>query len=170
MPTESPSTIESMTAALRARLATLSIQVDLWPDKPGRAQFTHPVACVWVGYGGSRFDDPSAVDVPVQDRVARFELCLLVRALNGPKGAGAHLDAIRALTHGWLMAGAGVPFRYVSEAFVDHDNGVWRYDVAIETKLVAVPAEDASTDPRVTRIQLESEFDTSVLNAPEGGP
>lgn len=169
-PVPVPESTNALVTALVARLAVLpNIDVRPMPDHPRAQEFMHPKAALWVGYNGSRFDAPEAVDYPMQRRIVEFDCALLVRGLSGPGGANDYLDAIRERVHGYALPGTS-RLRYMSEKFVDHQNGVWRYDLVLECHLMAIPALDAAPDsPAITRLELDSAYGHSELEPPDEG-
>jgi phage gp37-like protein len=159
--------VDAMVA--RINTAAIGISAEAMPERPARQRFIHAVGVVWVAFNGVVFAPAAALDYPVQDGVARFEAVLLVRGLNGPKGANSYVDALQALLHGWALPD-GRPLSMVDVKFVDHEDGVWRYDLMFSSKVVAVPVTDDSEleeAPLIKRLRLESAYSESQLDVPE---
>jgi len=143
------------------------------PDKPNKKNFRHPKCAVWVGYHSSRAKEPEVTAGNVQDSAVRFDVSVLTRSLHGAKGSLNYIDVVEELLVGKRISQGGALY-WVSDSYVAHDNGVWRYDIVVGMKLVRVPASpniasDPTTGPALKYALLENEQsgDTSVGTNPD---
>jgi len=167
---------EEMVASLIALLAPITeanrAAVERMPDKPSYELFKHPAAAVWVGYHGiPKASQPNPGGV--QDGVAHFDLTLLTRKLNGPKGSLELVDMIEQCVLAKRLD-RGSPIFWVSDGFGGTENGIWRYDVVLGVQLPIVPVSEPDPGPfggpapplKFALLEDEVSGDTSVGTDP----
>ncbi len=148
--------VDAVVDRLGSRIADLEVRA--FPDNPEEYDLYHPVGAVLVAYAGSpRYSESRDTGVNVQDREVQISCTLLLRELRGPQGAHRYLDTVRISLNGFRLpgAGGGSKLRPVQERLVDHDSGIWRFEMRFQGTVPEVEEEPEEALPRLERITLE---------------
>ncbi len=130
-----PIEIIEKAAVERLKAAVLDLPVVAFPDSPEDfKKLPFQKGIVLVGYQGSRFSQPTNLDVIIQERVLQFGVTLQIRDLRGHDGAYRYLEAIRASLTGFAPEGDYRAFYPVSEDFLNMTNNVWIYGMSFELR------------------------------------
>ena len=161
--------VTEMLDALIARLEPYAtgLAVEAFPDDPEKYDLYHPVGAVLVNYDGSpRYSDSRDTGVNVQDREVQFSCTLMLRHLRGPDGAHQYLDTVRVALNGFRLpgAGGGSRLRPTRERVVDHDNGIWRFEMTFAATVPEVEADPDEALPILRRITLDSPNTTTEVS------
>lgn len=88
-------------------------------------------ARVFVGYGGSKYDRPTASDIVVQNEVVSVFVILQSRFLDSPNGIYALIERVKALLLGFQPQ--HTTRLYLSSIDFDkYEDNVWNYIVTFE--------------------------------------
>lgn len=157
--------VDDMVLAIveRLRTAVPSLLADPFPDNPESYRLYHPKGAALVVYGGSQYGEPEAVGILVQERRAEFDVMVLLRNLRGPEGANAHLDAIRLALTGFRLPWGGSKLRPVRDRFVDHDNGVWRFELTFAAVVPAIEPAPEELGPVIKKLTFTGEDGTALV-------
>jgi len=155
--------VDAAVTHLSARIQTLV--VEHFPDDPSQYALMHPTGAVLVAYGGSRFGEVEDLDAIVQDRDAQLDITLLIRGLQGPSGANAHLDAIRTALTGFKVGGAQSKLKPMRERLVGHDNGIWRFEMNFSAKVREVERGPDEAWPLLTRLTWDGKYETTEVTS-----
>lgn len=157
--------VDDMVSAIVARLAAVlpSLKAEAFPDDPANYRLYHPTGAALVIYGGSRYGEPDSLGAIVQERLAEFDVTLLLRNLRGPTGANTHVDAIRLALTGFKVAGGGSKLRPVRDRFVAHDNGVWRFEITFVAAIPAIEQLEEDLVPLLKRLTFTGDDGTTEV-------
>jgi hypothetical protein len=119
------------------------VAVEAMPDDPEAYRARHQRGALLVGcrnavYGGRLDHDGIA-----QRRTFTVGVLVLLRQLNGHRGAYAYIEATRVALVGYEIDGFE-PFLAAGITFLGHNNGTWMYSVEYTTESIieAVAEED----------------------------
>lgn len=149
--------IEALCAAVVDRLGQRlppRVRVEHFPNKPAEFDFEGSDAAALVIYDGSRFAEAGPIGEQGVRETVRLAVVLLVRGLRGHEGAYALTRAVRSALHGQTLAGARA-LRPIEIELESEDEGVFRWRLAFETGLPAVPAHAAQEAPLINRALTE---------------
>jgi hypothetical protein len=118
-----------MLKAIQEKIAQAhpNLSVELFPDRPDQYRLNHPVGAVLVSYSGSSYTTENLINVSSCMREMNVSLTMMVRSLNGDKGAIAITDSVRNTIHGQVLEGALSNIELVKDSFAGNDNGIWQY-------------------------------------------
>lgn len=135
-------------ALLKAAFPSLDIQP--FPDNPRAYKATHRVATLLIGYSGSRYSAALDIGQMVQERMTRWDISILARALNDENGAVDLVERVRVALSGKRAGGGEIRLR--EDRFRGHDASVWEYSVSLEIPVLAIPQGGEETAPGLTEI------------------
>jgi hypothetical protein len=162
---------EMLTGVLdQVRAHVTDLEVEPFPDNPEEYDLYHPVGAVLIAYGGSpRYSDSHDTGVNVQDREVQFSCTLLLRHLRGPQGAHTYLDTLRLALNGYRLpgGGGGSKLRPIQERVIDHDSGIWRFEMRFQGTVPEVEQDVEEALPILERITLESANTTTEVTDDE---
>lgn len=132
---------------------TTSFSIELFPDDLEHYNLLDPFGAVLVQYAGSKFESLDSTDIIQQRRKVLVALTVIARSQHDDTGALEMLDQLRL---------AIVEFRptnctacsLISEEFAGEDNGLWQYQLIIQTETWQVEARQPQNLTKFTTALL----------------
>ncbi|MDH2999169.1 hypothetical protein A1D23_03490 [Chelonobacter oris] len=126
-------------------------QIELLPDNPSDYFLSHPNGAVLVGYLGSQFGKLRATDIVSQSRSVQLAITVISRNLHDDVGALELLDRLRLLLVGFKPPNCTECY-LLSEQFDGEENGIWQYQLVIQTETVQVQKVPAKALPKLVDV------------------
>ena len=148
-----PDNIFALEEGIRARLVAKipGVEIGSFPDDPAAYRLRHQRGALLVGYRGGSFERPLDHDEIAQFRTMTMAVLVFGRALNGHQGAYAYLEAVRAALVEYDLDGFE-PLAAAGEAFLGHDEGVWMYELRVETRSIALAVPEDEVDAVIAEL------------------
>jgi len=124
--------IETFEAAVVTRLKEKlpDLEVRSFPDDPKNYRLEHPVGALLVRYGSSKYTQPQATDVVVQDATMNFSVTVVTRGYNTDGGAKTIIGQAEDALRGYRVDGCSKI--WISEtSLIDETEGIWQYEIGI---------------------------------------
>lgn len=124
--------IETFEAAVVARLKEKlpTLEVRSFPDDSRNYRLEHPVGALLVRYGSSKYTQPLATDVVVQDSTMIFSVTVVTRGYNTDGGAKAIIKQTEDALRGYKVAGC-TKIWIAETSLLDETEGIWQYEIGI---------------------------------------
>ena len=123
----------------RIEQKTTSFSIELFPDDLDHSNLLDPVGAVLVQYAGSKFESLDSTDIIQQRRKVLVALTVIARSQHDDTGALEMLDQLRLAIVGFRPTNC-TACSLVSEEFAGEDNGLWQYQLIIQTETWQVEA------------------------------
>lgn len=112
---------------------TTSFSIELFPDDLEHYNLLDPFGAVLVQYAGSKFESLDSTDIIQQRRKVLIALTVIARSQHDDTGALEMLDQLRLAIVGFRPTNC-TACSLVSEEFAGEDNGLWQYQLIIQTE------------------------------------
>lgn len=112
---------------------TTSFSIELFPDDLEHYNLLDPFGAVLVQYAGSKFESLDSTDIIQQRRKVLVALTVIARSQHDDTGALEMLDQLRLAIVGFRPTNC-TACSLVSEEFAGEDNGLWQYQLIIQTE------------------------------------
>jgi len=149
---------------------TTSFSIELFPDDLEHYNLLDPFGAVLVQYAGSKFESLDSTDIIQQRRKVLVALTVIARSQHDDTGALEMLDQLRLAVVGFKPTNC-TPCHLISEEFAGEDNGLWQYQLIVQTETWQVEDRQAvisapkfthlikrsTTQPLDTRLKTKGE-------------
>lgn len=112
---------------------TTHFSIELFPDDLAHYNLTDQYGAVLVQYAGSKFESLDSTDIIQQRRKVLVALTVIARSQHDDTGALDMLDKLRLAVVGFKPINC-TPCHLISEEFAGEDNGLWQYQLIIQTE------------------------------------
>lgn len=112
---------------------TTSFSIELFPDDLEHYNLLDPFGAVLVQYAGSKFESLDSTDIIQQRRKVLVALTVIARSQHDDTGALEMLDQLRLAIVGFKPTNC-TACSLVNEEFAGEDNGLWQYQLIIQTE------------------------------------
>ena len=133
----------------RIEQKTTSFSIELFPADLGHYNLLDPFGAVLVQYAGSKFESLDSTDIIQQRRKVLVALTVIARSQHDDTGALEMLDQLRLAIVGFRPTNC-TACSLVSEEFAGEDNGLWQYQLIIQTETWQVEARQPQDLPKFT--------------------
>lgn len=123
---------------------TTSFSIELFPDDLEHYNLLDPFGAVLVQYAGSKFESLDSTDIIQQRRKVLVALTVIARSQHDDTGALEMLDQLRLAVVGFKPTNC-TPCHLISEEFAGEDNGLWQYQLILQTETWQVEDRQAVT-------------------------
>lgn len=128
---------------------TEQFSIELFPDDLEHYNLTDEFGAVLVQYAGSKFESIDSVDVIQQRRVVMVALTVIARSQHDDHGAIEMLDQLRLAIVGFKPTNC-TACSLVSEEFGGESDGLWQYQLLVQTETWQVELCEPSNLPKFT--------------------
>lgn len=149
---------------------TTSFSIELFPDDLEHYNLLDPFGAVLVQYAGSKFESLDSTDIIQQRRKVLVALTVIARSQHDDTGALEMLDQLRLAVVGFKPTNC-TPCHLISEEFAGEDNGLWQYQLIVQTEtwqvedrqaIISAPKfthliKRSTTQPLDTRLKTKGE-------------
>ena len=137
--------------SIQQRIAdkTDKFSIELFPDDLEHYNLTDEFGAVLVQYAGSKFESIDSVDVIQQRRVVMVALTVIARSQHDDHGALEMLDQLRLAIVGFKPTNC-TACSLVSEEFGGESDGLWQYQLLVQTETWQVELCEPSDLPKFT--------------------
>lgn len=144
--------------SIRQRLwdKTQSFSVELFPDDLAHYHLTDEYGAILVQYAGSEFDSLDSSDIIQQRRKIQVALTVIARSQHQDNGALAVLDQIRLAIVGFKPTHC-TPCHLISEAFAGEEDGLWQYQLMIQTETWQVEQVEKKDLAKLTSVIIRQQ-------------
>ena len=112
---------------------TERFSIELFPDDLEHYNLLDPFGAVLVQYAGSKFESLDSTDIIQQRRKVLVALTVIARSQHDDTGALEMLDQLRLAIVGFRPTNC-TACSLISEEFAGEDNGLWQYQLIIQTE------------------------------------
>lgn len=112
---------------------TERFSIELFPDDLAHYNLTDQYGAVLVQYAGSKFESLDSTDIIQQRRKILVALTVIARSQHDDSGALEMLDRLRLAIVGFKPENC-LACHLVSEEFAGEDNGLWQYQLIVQTE------------------------------------
>lgn len=128
---------------------TKRFSIELFPDDLEHYNLLDPFGAVLVQYAGSRFESLDSTDIIQQRRKVLVALTVIARSQHDDTGALEMLDQLRLAIVGFRPTNC-TACSLISEEFAGEDNGLWQYQLIIQTETWQVEDRVPQNLPKFT--------------------
>lgn len=128
---------------------TTSFSIELFPDDLEHYNLLDPFGAVLVQYAGSKFESIDSTDIIQQRRKVLVALTVIARSQHDDTGALEMLDQLRLAVVGFRPTNC-TACHLISEEFAGEDNGLWQYQLIIQTETWQVEDSQSQDLPKFT--------------------
>jgi hypothetical protein len=113
------------------------LSVEYFPENPADYRLNHPIGAILVSYSGSNYQAENIIGGTSTQRKLLVSITVLMRSLNGDKGAITTIDMVRDCLNGHQVEGAFNLITCNRDRFIGNANGIWQYLLDVEfTQLI----------------------------------
>lgn len=106
--------------------------VELFPDDLKNYYVRDEYGTILVQYAGSKFESQGSTDLVHQRRYVHIALTVIARSQHDDSGALDVLDKVRLAIVGFRPTNCE-PCTLISEEFAGEDEGLWQYQLIVQT-------------------------------------
>lgn len=128
---------------------TTSFSIELFPDDLEHYNLTDQYGAVLVQYAGSKFESLDSTDIIQQRRKVLIAITVIARSQHDDTGALEMLDQLRLAIVGFRPTNC-TACSLVSEEFAGEDDGLWQYQLIIQTETWQVELREPENLPKFT--------------------
>lgn len=132
--------------------------IELFPDNPNDYFLRDESGAILIQYAGSKFEPINSTDIIQQRRTVTIALTVIARSQHNDDGALAILDQVRLAVVGFRPENC-LACSLVSEDFAGETEGLWQYQLFVQTETWQVEQTTAKDLPRLTTLYSRQSID-----------